>query len=206
METEWFSYRPRVRYLVSSTLNNGDKVTVVLISNAICPAPANAPGNEITMTVNDNVVPSVTISANTSAICMGDQIEFTAEDPTEGGLNPAFQWQISNDNGNSFTDIDGATSQVYSGTVNNNNDIIRLQLTSSASLCHPKPGLQQRNSGNSHHSSISCHCGRRPGIMFCRHNTCSKCPCHRYRCLVSNFRRRREYQRPGRPFIILHRC
>ena len=41
----------------SSSLTNTDKVTVVLTSNATCASPINANSNQITMTVNDSVIP-----------------------------------------------------------------------------------------------------------------------------------------------------
>lgn len=115
----------------TTTLANGDIVTVVMTSNAPCPTPATATSTGITMTVNPVVVPSVTIAAVPSGpICAGTSVTFTAT-PTNGGTTPTYQWQING------TNVGGATSTTFTTTTLANGDIVTVVMTSNATCATP---------------------------------------------------------------------
>jgi len=69
----------------STTLNNGDVVTVIMTSNAACALPTIVTSNAITMVVTAIVVPSVSIAAIPSEHCAGTSVTFTAT-PTNSAL------------------------------------------------------------------------------------------------------------------------
>jgi hypothetical protein len=70
---------------------NGDVVSVMITSNAACATPSTANGT-VTMTVNANHAPAVTIAANPgSTVCAGTPVLFTAA-PSWGGTAPTYAW------------------------------------------------------------------------------------------------------------------
>jgi hypothetical protein len=113
----------------SSTLNNTDKVTVIMTSSATCPLPATATSNQIGMTVNDLVVPSVGISSTATSICPGTSITFTAS-PINGGSAPTYQWQVNGVNA-------GTNSATFTTSALNNGDAITVTMTSNAACASP---------------------------------------------------------------------
>jgi hypothetical protein len=121
----------------SSTLVNGDIITVVMTSNIasnFCGAPNPATSNAITMTVNQANPVSIVIAANPGVnICPGTSVTFTAT-PTNGGATPAYQWQLSTDGGATYNNV-GTNSATYVNSSLNSNDKIRCILTSSVSAC-----------------------------------------------------------------------
>lgn len=109
---------------------NNDVVTCVLTSNAGCVSPATATSTGITMTVNPNLPPavSIAITSGSQTMCAGSSVTFTAT-PTNGGAAPAYQWQVNGTNtvtGNTFTSSTLA-----------NNDIVTCILTSNAGCVLP---------------------------------------------------------------------
>lgn len=108
----------------STTLPNGAVVSCVLTSNAACVTQSTATSNNVTITVNPVVTPSVSISASSSTICAGVNVTFTAS-PTNGGSTPAYQWKV---NGNDV----GTSTTTYASTALNNGDVVTCVLTSSA--------------------------------------------------------------------------
>jgi hypothetical protein len=114
----------------SSTLTNGQVVTVVMTSNATCPVPASATSAGITMTVNPVLTPSVSISASTTSVCVGGSITFTAT-PTNGGTTPTYQWQVNGVN------VAGATASTFTSSTLNNGDVVTVVLTSNATCVSP---------------------------------------------------------------------
>jgi len=98
-------------------------------SNALCPSPANATSNTITMAVTGTVVPTVSVVANATAICPGVLDTFTAI-PTSGGSNPSYQWKKNGTNV-------GVNSAIYTDNTLNNNDAITCVMTSSFSCAVP---------------------------------------------------------------------
>lgn len=71
---------------------NGDRISVVMTSNATCATPSTATSSTIVMTVNANVTPSVVIASNSpDTVCTGKYVLFTAH-PTNGGSSAAYSW------------------------------------------------------------------------------------------------------------------
>lgn len=114
----------------TSTLNNGDQVSVILSSSLTCLSSSTATSNIIQVTVNPLSVPSVAISISPSAVfCAGTQVTFTAT-PVNGGAAPSYVWQINGVN-------TGATGGTYSTNGLVNLDKVRVVLTSSANCTSP---------------------------------------------------------------------
>src|SRR4030095_8171883 len=113
----------------SSTLADGDIVTVIMTSNANCVTTPTATSNQVTMTIT-TIVPSVTISSPTNSICSGQSITFTAT-PTNGGANPTYQWFV---NGNP---VAGQTGVTFTTTTLNNNDQVTVVMTSNDPCANP---------------------------------------------------------------------
>ena len=84
----------------SSSLANGDVVSVVMTSSISCASPSSATSNLITMTVHPILTPSVSITASATTICSGQSVTFTAT-PTNAGIEPIYQW-VKN---GSFADV-----------------------------------------------------------------------------------------------------
>ncbi|MFZ2287987.1 MAG: hypothetical protein WAV93_13495, partial [Bacteroidales bacterium] len=116
---------------VTTTLGNGNRVRVEMISNAICPTPIPAVSNFYTITVNPAVEPSISIEASETEFCEGTSVVFTALIPTNGGLNPSYQWYVDStpvgNNSNTFTSSSLADDQT-----------VTVHLTSSAACATPQ--------------------------------------------------------------------
>ncbi len=122
-----------------ATLINNDAITCVMTSNALCPAPATATSNNLTMTVTPTVTPEVTIAitAGSQTMCSGTSATFTAT-PANGGAGPAYQWKKNNVN------VVGANSSSYTDAALANNDVLTCVLTSAAAC--PSPTAATSNS------------------------------------------------------------
>ncbi len=116
----------------SSTLVNGDVITVIMTSNALCASPSTVTSNSITITVSAAVPVSVNITSTGATICAGDAVTFTAI-PTNGGATPTYQWQLNG------TNIGGATSSTFTSSTLVNGDVITVILTSSLSCATGSP-------------------------------------------------------------------
>ena len=97
----------------------------------------NASGNGTTtqtISVLPSVTPSVSIAANPgNPICAGQAVSFTAT-PTNGGITPAYQWQVNGTNA-------GTNSVNFSSSTLNNNDIVSVNVTSNASCASPTTAI-----------------------------------------------------------------
>jgi hypothetical protein len=114
----------------SSSLSNADVVSCVLTSNATCAGPVAAASNNIVMTVNPVLIPSVSITANPgNTICAGTSVTFTAT-PVNGGTAPSYQWKL---NGSSS----GTNSSTYTSSILNNTDVVSCVVTSNATCASP---------------------------------------------------------------------
>jgi hypothetical protein len=83
-----------------------------------------------TVTVNPNITPSVTISANTgSSICAGTSVIFTAS-PTNGGTAPSYQWFVGS------TPV-GTNSATYTTSALTNGNQVKVVMTSNATCPLP---------------------------------------------------------------------
>ena len=78
----------------SSSLADRDVITCGMISDAACLVSADAGSNSISVTVHPTITPVVNITASSPVICAGDQVSFTAV-VTDGGTEPAYQWQVN---------------------------------------------------------------------------------------------------------------
>jgi hypothetical protein len=107
----------------TSTLANGDVVTVVLTSDYPCTAGNPATSNPIATTVIANQPVSVTIASSDAdnTICDGTSVTFTAT-PTNGGTTPSYQWKL---NGNNV----GTDQATYTTTTLANGDVVTVVLT-----------------------------------------------------------------------------
>lgn len=104
----------------TSTLNNGDIVRCDMTENTKCSSPVTDASNDITMTVQPVLSPTVTITADNMPPWNGGlTVTFTAN-PTHGGTTPEYQWKR---NGADVVGATGATWGVVVNALNANEDI-----------------------------------------------------------------------------------
>jgi len=116
----------------TSTLVNGNAVTVTMVSGASCPSSASVTSVATTMTVNPILVPSISITAAPSGtICAGANVTFTAV-PVNPGAAPTYTWLV---NGNPAPGATNATT--YSTTGLADNAIVSVTLLSNALCASP---------------------------------------------------------------------
>lgn len=108
----------------NSALNNGDVVSCMLTSNAVCATTPTAASNAVTMTVNPQVSPGISIAGPTGFICAGSPASFMAT-PVNGGSSPAFQWLV---NGAPA----GAAGPTYTNASLIDGDVVSCVMTSDA--------------------------------------------------------------------------
>ena len=109
----------------SSTLANGDKITCMLTSDAVCTISATVISNIAVFTLDPASTASINISTSeTGAVCPGTTITFTATATTTDN-NPGYQWQVNGIN-------KGTNSDVFSAGDFANGDVVTCILTSSA--------------------------------------------------------------------------
>jgi len=106
----------------SSSFVNGDLVTVIMTSNALCASPITDTSNTITIIVSASVPASVNITSTSSIICAGDAVTFTAA-PTNGGAAPSYQWQVNGVNA-------GTNSPSFTSSALSNGDVVSVSMTS----------------------------------------------------------------------------
>ena len=112
---------------------NGDAIVARLTSNATCVSPASVLSDTITMTVDPQVIPSVTIIASPgSTILTGATIIFTAA-VTNGGTAPAYQWMLDG------VAIPGATDATYTASNYNDGDTVSFVVMNSG-ICGGNTG------------------------------------------------------------------
>jgi uncharacterized protein (TIGR02145 family) len=100
---------------------NGDGVTCTVNSNATCAVNNPATSPVVTMTVNPNLLVSVSIIPSSNPFCAGSSVTFTAT-PNNGGTPPSYQWKVNGIGA-------GPNNQVYS-YVPNNGDVVTCVLNS----------------------------------------------------------------------------
>ncbi len=108
----------------SSTLENADKVSVVVSSSESTTCSISS--SDYTMTVNATKTPTVSVSANKTSICPGESVSFTASN-TNGGTSPQYSFFLNNQT----TALQSGSSNVFSTTSLNDGDQIKVLLTSS---------------------------------------------------------------------------
>jgi hypothetical protein len=112
----------------SSTLNNGDVITVVMTSSASCPTVPTATATPVTMTVNPASAPDVTIATSANNVCTGTSVVFTAT-PTNGGSSPAYQWQVNG--------VNTATGASFTSNTLTNGALVKCILTATGACISP---------------------------------------------------------------------
>ena len=112
----------------TSSLANGNVVSCVMTSNApVCLSGSPATSNTVTMTVNPNLLASVSVGASATTICSGTSVTFTAT-PTNGGTTPSYQWKLNGSNV-------GTNSATYTSATLANGNTVSVVMTSNASPC-----------------------------------------------------------------------
>ena len=105
---------------------NGDVVTCVLASDALCTTGSPATSNPITMIVDPLLPVTISISPSANPVCTGSPVTFTATAGNEGST-PAYQWKVNG--GNVGTGLSNYTYVPASG------DLVSCILTSSNTTC-----------------------------------------------------------------------
>jgi hypothetical protein len=113
----------------STSLSNGQKVSVVMTSNESCLSTAIATSNELTEVVNPIIVPSVSIAPSATRICSGTTVTFTAT-PINGGGSPSYQWNLNGANV-------GSNSDSYNNSGLVNGDVVTVDIVSNGVCAVP---------------------------------------------------------------------
>ena len=109
----------------TSSLADGDMVTMVLTTSATCYTSLSATSNFVTMSVTPLANPSVTATESANGVCAGASVSFYANG-NDGGSNPSYQWML---NGNAIT---GETNSTYSSSSLVNGDVVSVSMATSA--------------------------------------------------------------------------
>jgi hypothetical protein len=116
----------------NSTLVDGDVISCIVTSNAVCATGSPAASNNITITVNPLLPVSVSVSAAPAGpVCSGTNVVFNAS-PVNGGGTPVYQWLLNGSNV-------GSNSPTYSNAALVNGDMVSCILTSAASCATGSP-------------------------------------------------------------------
>jgi gliding motility-associated-like protein len=111
------------------SLANGDVVSCKMTSDVACVNVLTVSSNTLSINVEADVSPAISITASTDNVCAGTPITFTAK-PTNGGTTPVYQWQV---NGASA----GTNSQTYTNAGLANGDLVSCKLISNAACAIP---------------------------------------------------------------------
>ena len=113
----------------STTITNGNSISVEMTSTEVCGVPTTVPSNAIAMVVNPKVIPTVSVSASATTVCSGTSITLTSNQT--GGGTPAYQWKKGG------ADISGATAATYVTATATNNDSYSVEMTSTEMCATP---------------------------------------------------------------------
>ncbi len=114
--------------LSTSSIIDGDTFTVVMKSDAVCRTDSMAYSNKVAVDVEQNVVPTISVSASTTEA--EKPVTFTANQ-TGGGSNPVYQWILNN------VEVAGATGPNYSSPGLRAGDRVKVRLQSDARCALP---------------------------------------------------------------------
>jgi len=117
----------------SSSLAQGDAISVVMTSSSPCLNSTTATSNIINASITTTVLPTVSISTATTTICAGSNASFSAN-ISNGGSAPTYQWKV---NGNNV----GTNSNSYSSSALANGDQVSLEVISNATCASTNPGV-----------------------------------------------------------------
>ncbi len=107
----------------TATLTNGAQVYCAMTSTADCVNPVMATSNSFTITVKPSVIPSVSITSDSSCTL------FIAT-PTDGGSSPYYQWYVN------YIPVAG-DSQTYSNLTLEDSTKVYCVMTSNAACANP---------------------------------------------------------------------
>src|SRR4029079_9659390 len=114
---------------ITSTLINGNIVSVMMTSNDPCANPTTATSNPITITTT-SVTPWVTSAYRRPSICSGGSVTFTAT-PANGGSTPTYQWMINGVN------VAGQTATTFTTASLTNGNTVSAMMTSNDPCANP---------------------------------------------------------------------
>tara|TARA_R110001592_G_scaffold234658_2_gene492307 strand:- start:32540 stop:37297 length:4758 start_codon:yes stop_codon:yes gene_type:complete len=117
----------------STSLIQGDAISVEMTSNSICVSNPVVSSNSISVIINPPTVPSVSISTANTTLCAGSNANFSAS-VTSGGSSPSYQWKLNGMNV-------GTNSSSYANSTLNNNDQVWVEVTGSGSCASSSPGI-----------------------------------------------------------------
>jgi len=120
----------------SSSLNNSNQIKLIVKSSD--DANCSTASNTLTLTVNPQLSPSLSISASSTNICPGNNITFTPS-PLNGGTSPAYKWKVDG--------VQKGTGSTFSTTILTNNQVVTAEMTSNAS-CVSTATVQSSNQIN----------------------------------------------------------
>lgn len=109
----------------STVLTSTDVISCTITSNGNCPSTVTS--NLVSITVNQNLSPLVTIKATANDICAGYNDKFNAF-VENAGINPSFQWQLNGGNV-------GTNSSTYTNNTLANGDKISCVITNNDPSC-----------------------------------------------------------------------
>ncbi len=114
----------------TTTLTNGDLVTVNMTSSLVCTSPTSATSNTITMVVNPNNSPTVNISANPlGTICAGTSVTFTAAASNTGGGGLTYDFKVNG------TSVQSSSSNIFTTTTLSNGNAVTCDLSIAGGVC-----------------------------------------------------------------------
>src|SRR5436190_223268 len=113
----------------TSTLANGNTVSVIMTSNDPCANPITATSNPITITTT-SVTPSVTVTSSSTSICSCGSVTFTAT-TSNGGSAPTYQWMINGVN------VAGQTASTFTTSTLANGNTVSVMMTSNDPCANP---------------------------------------------------------------------
>ena len=106
----------------SSSLVNGDLVSCEITADpSFACTTGNAFSNNIVMNISGAGIPSLSISASATTICLGAAVTFTAS-PINAGANPVYQWKINGVNA-------GLNNKVFTTSSLVNGDLVSCAIT-----------------------------------------------------------------------------
>lgn len=109
----------------SNNLTDNDEISLALTVEETCVTTSEVTSTAILMTVGTPSTPVVEITANNSAICPGETVDFSISNISGEGASPSYSWTVNG--------TPTETSNSFSSSSLGNNDVVRLALTSSLS-------------------------------------------------------------------------
>ena len=127
----------------TATLNDGDVISCVMTSDAVCVLNPVVTSNTLSITVTPIPTTSVSIAGSANSICQDSTVVFTAT-PVNGGVAPAYQWAVNGvgvggvvTGGGSGGGVSGDKTAVFSDAQLEDGDVVTCTMTSSLGCAQP---------------------------------------------------------------------